>query len=152
MTTVDEFDRLIELGRKRVMAVYAFESQEREKITPAQSAAALTQRAIDYGFVGQRRPLTGENLRLWTDKHYASVKVPLWAVLTAVTVLVEDYQWVPDGQIQWSMWGLVWYRRFGSIEQAFSEVPGYLTPYKEEVLDMLSAAHASRQSFEARRQ
>ncbi|NOI26555.1 hypothetical protein [Vibrio mediterranei] len=147
-----EFDRLSQLGRKRVLAQYAFESQEKEGMTPALSAKALTQYAIEHHFVGERGAITGETLAAWGDKHYASIKIPLWAVQAAVHYLVYRLEWLPDGEAQWAYVGFVWNRWWPTREMAIEAIPAPMLPYQRKLEHTLMWAKRSRDAFELSQQ
>ncbi|RZQ33227.1 hypothetical protein D8T38_18465 [Vibrio vulnificus] len=81
-------------------------------MTPSQSAAYLTSKAIELNLVPSRVPIPGETLVSWSQS-YRNNKVPAWAISTAVLVLLSDYNWKPKTSAQFCVCASVLYRRYG---------------------------------------
>lgn len=141
--TIDEFDRLVQMGRNKLIAVYSFHTQEHSNMTQAQSAVYLTEQAIKLALISERAPIPGETLLSWAQSN----KVPSWAVSAAVLTLFSEYQWEPDGEIQRCTLASVLYRYYGSVERVWNSVKVKDACTRDMLSEYLNLAHSSREKY-----
>ncbi|WP_159189309.1 hypothetical protein, partial [Klebsiella pneumoniae] len=65
--------------------------------TQSEAAAALTEAAINLGYVTRNRPIPGAALLSWASN---PTETPLWAAQTALTLMLS-IGWKPESNQDW---------------------------------------------------
>lgn len=144
------FDNQVKLGRNKIISLYAYYTQELGNLTPSESAELLTTKAIEYGYISQRAPILGRTLTSWSSNSDKQ-KVPLWAVNTSLMILLRDYKWFPEGEIQLCCTASALYGLYGSEDEVIEEF------FKKKKCDRdlmslyLCLAKQSREAYLARK-
>lgn len=147
---ISDFDRFALSGRSKLIAVYAYYTQERDTMTQSESAAFLTQAAVDMGMIQSRSPILGETLSSWSNGQ-RNTKIPLWAVTTAALLLFQKYHWFPEGELQRCAFASIVFRHFGCLEAALQYVAKNGRCQRDELSPYLDLAKRSRDSYLAKR-
>lgn len=89
--------------------------------TQSEAAAALTEEAINLGYVKRSRPVPGTALLSWSSN---PAETPLWAALTALRLMLS-HGWKPESNQEWCGMSALIFRsnRTLSLEQLVASLP-----------------------------
>lgn len=89
--------------------------------TQSEAAAALTEAAINLGYVTRSRPVPGAALLSWSSN---PAETPLWAAQTALTLMLS-IGWQPESNLDWCGMSALLFRsnRTLSLEQLVDSLP-----------------------------
>ncbi|EMQ2878386.1 hypothetical protein V9N52_003701 [Vibrio navarrensis] len=143
---VTQFDDLVRQGKSKILSLFSYHTQEKSGMTPSESAAHLTHRAIEWNLVASRTAIPGETLSAWSQSHRNN-KVPAWALSAAVLVLLIDYHWIPETSAQRCVCASVLYREYG--DNVHTELSGLFHSRCERdgMSEYLDLARQSRATY-----
>lgn len=103
--------------RGQIVRLWAF----RYSGTQSEAAAALTEAAINLGFVTRSRPVPGAALLSWTSN---PDETPLWAAQTALALMLS-IGWNPESNQDWCGMSALIFRsnRTLPLEQLIASLP-----------------------------